>query len=98
MRAREAKKSKRFEKQLLVGRFAESDDEACSDHDSEVIGKGFESHFQTFWEKDSGFHVEETLATRSTNTKFSELHKNEAADTFQPKFGTTNHFKSYKYL
>lgn len=54
LRAREAKKSKRYEKQQLVGRFAESDDDACSDPASEVIGKGFENHFQAFWDKDEG--------------------------------------------
>lgn len=98
LRAREAKKSKRYEKQQLIGRFAESDDDACSDPASEVIGKGFENHFQAFWDNDEGYHVEETMATRSTNTKLSELHKIESMDSGKPKFGAANHFKSYKYL
>jgi hypothetical protein len=66
-----------LEKQL-VGRLAESEDEACSKSaPSEVIGKGFDSHFRnTFWE-DEGQHFEETLATRSTNTKLSQWKKND---------------------
>lgn len=37
------------------------------------------------------------MATRSTNTKLSELHKIESMDSDKPKFAA-NHFKSYKYL
>ena len=52
VKARETKRSKRLEKQL-VGRLAESEDEACSESaPSELIGKGFDSHFRNkIWEE-----------------------------------------------
>jgi hypothetical protein len=83
-RVREVQRSRRFEKQL-VGRFAESDDDASSDPPSEVIGKGFDSHFHhDFWEEE-GDHVKETFASRSTNTKLSELQRvNDNLDLHSP--------------
>jgi hypothetical protein len=70
--AREAQKSRKFEKQQLVGRLAESDDDGCSDSaPSEVIGKGFDRSFKDFEDFDEGYHFSETAATRSTNTKAS---------------------------
>lgn len=77
-----------------MGRLAESDDEGCSESaPSEVIGKGFESHFgNTFWEIEDGHHFEETLATRSTNTKMSLWQKGEH------KFSPQHHFRSDSHI
>jgi hypothetical protein len=67
-------RSKRLEKQQLMGRFAESDGDDSDSPPSEVIGRGFDRTYQDFFdaEMERGGQAE-TKASCSTNTKMSDL-------------------------
>ena len=66
-----------------------------------MIGRGFDRNYQEdFGDNDNEGVGEETKASRSTNTKHSEMHVGDKrmSEVGKSIFGTNNQFMSYKYL
>ena len=102
LRAKEGQKVRRVERQQLMGRMAESDDESCSESVlSEVIGKGFDMTSLEMERIDKIYRFDETLASQTTGTKLSEVHKvphDQGEELPRTRFGSIPHFQSYGWL
>ncbi len=81
---------------------AESDDDSCSESVlSEVIGKGFDMTSLEMERIDKVYRFDETLASHSTRTKLSEVHKapqDHPEELPRTRFGSIPHFQSYGWL